>query len=45
MAPISIKGLRSKDPLLQAYGFYKPLEVDVYDNYAYEHKVGHLYDG
>ena len=45
MAPISIKGLRSKDPLLQACGFYKPFEVDLYDSYAYEHKVGHLYDG
>ena len=45
MASISIKGLRSENPLLQACDFYKPLEVDLYDNYAYEHKVGHLYDG
>ena len=45
MAPISIKRLRSKDPLLQACGFYKPFEVDLYNNYVFEHKVGHLYDG
>uniref|UniRef100_A0A2N9J600 Reverse transcriptase domain-containing protein n=1 Tax=Fagus sylvatica TaxID=28930 RepID=A0A2N9J600_FAGSY len=44
MAPISIKGLRSKDPLLQACGFYKPFEVDLYDSYAYEHKSPNIED-
>jgi hypothetical protein len=28
MAPISIEGLRSKDPLLHACDFYKPLEAE-----------------
>ena len=28
MASISIKGLRSKDPLLHEYDFYKPLEAE-----------------
>ena len=28
MVPISIKGLKSKDPLLQACDFYKPLEAE-----------------
>ena len=28
MAPISIKGLRSKNPLLHACDFYKPLEPE-----------------
>jgi hypothetical protein len=45
VAPISIKELRSKDLFLQACGFYKPFKVDLYDSYAYEHKVGHPYDG